>query len=118
MIQSHRDNQRIVEPLLKAALVLANSSQGLDSDSKDSAGDILNLLTSNIATVVPSDASKANYLKVCLNVLNRLRNLAAEAKPVTEKMLRDLFDTLQRPISSIEDLREIFADKDRFVIVT
>lgn len=88
------------------------------SDSNESTGDILNLLTSTIASVVPSDPSKTNYLKVCLNVLNRVRNLAAEARPVTEKLLKDLFHTLQQLISSKDDLTEIFGDRERLAIVS
>ena len=50
MVQAHRDNEAIVLPLLKIILILASNEQsGLDADSSDSAGDILNLLTSSIA---------------------------------------------------------------------
>ena len=54
MIQSNRDNAAIVQPLLKTILILAK--RGLDSDSANSAGDILNLLTAQITTVSATDA--------------------------------------------------------------
>ena len=50
MVQAHRDNEAIVQPLLKTILILASNEQGgLDADSSDSAGDILNLITATIA---------------------------------------------------------------------
>ena len=79
MIQSHRDNSAIVQPLLKSFLVLSSTEQGMDADSSDSTGDILNLLTSAITTTTPSDANKTIYLKVCLNVLNRIDSISSDA---------------------------------------
>lgn len=55
MIQAHRDNMVIVQTLLKTILVLKSVEQGLNVDSSDSAGDILNLLTQTITTVSPSN---------------------------------------------------------------
>jgi len=98
-------------------LVLANSQQGLESDSNDSAGDILNLLTATISSVSPSDANKVGYLKVCLNVLNRVRNFASEARPVSEKLVRDLFGTIKSTVSSEDDLRMIFDQKESLSIL-
>ena len=83
-----------MQTLLKTLLILANGEQGLDSDSSDCAGDILSLLTTTITTVSPVDTKKAAYLRVCLNVLNRVRNFAAEARPVSEKLVRDLFASI------------------------
>ena len=96
LVQAHRDNMVIVQTLLKTILVLQSSEQGLNVDSSDSAGDILNLLTQTITSVSPTDAAKTNYLKVCLNVLCRIQSIAPEARSVTAEIVKDLFRKIEQ----------------------
>ena len=84
MIKSHRDNSRIVEPLLKSVLLVASTDQVTDTDTDAAAGDILDFLTASISQTVPSNASKSDYLKICLNVMSRIQSLAPEAREVIE----------------------------------
>jgi len=82
-------------------LVLAASNNGsLDADSKDSAGDILNLLTSIIASTTPSDAAKSTYLRVSLNVLDRIRIHVPEAGDVTKQLVSDLFTRIEQLLAT------------------
>ena len=88
MIQSNKTNQAIVEPLLKTILILANS--GLEADSQESAGDILNLVTSQIADTSATDAEKTNYLRVCLNLLSRLNSVIPTASEVAVQLVKEI----------------------------
>ena len=114
MLQSHRDNTAIVQPLLKTLLVLSRSTESVDADSKDSAGDILSLLTSSIASTMPSDPIKTNYLKVCLNVLDRIRNLVPEARDVTKQLVKDQLSSIKEILI---DFDAIFESKERLQVV-
>lgn len=113
LIQNSRDKPDIVQVLLKSFLMLTSGDHGLDSDSTESAGDILSLLTATISSLTPSDAKKATYLEVCLNVLNRVRNFAAEARPVSQKLITDMFETIRSMVPTENDLNMIFEDSQR-----
>jgi len=55
---------------------------------------------------------------VCLNVLNRVKSFAVEARPVTARLVKDLFSKLTQLALKEDDLRTIFSDKERLVIFT
>ena len=119
MIQGHRDNTAIVQPLLKTILVLssAQGQDGLETDSNDSAGDILSLLTTSISQAVASDPAKVTHLKVCLNVLSRINNLLPEAPQVTEVLVRDLFERIKAMIATENDLVAAVSSPEQLQIV-
>jgi len=87
--------------LLKTILVLAENNNGrLDADSKDSIGDILNLLTSTIVSTTPSDDFKTSHLRLCLNVLERIRILVPEAQDVTKLLIREHFSKVEQLLAT------------------
>ena len=84
-----------MQPLLQTILILTNTGKGIDADSSDSAGDILNLLTTVVTTVKPTDANQTSHLTLCLNVLGRIRSLVPEATKLTEQIVRDLYAKIE-----------------------
>ena len=50
-------------------------------------------------------------------MLNRVRNFANEARPVTEKLIKDLFSTIRRFATTESELRDVFDDSERLRIM-
>lgn len=49
-------------------------------------------------------------------MLNRVRNFANEARPVTERLIKDLFGTIKGFASTEDELRDVFDDEQRLKI--
>ena len=82
-------------------MVLAENNNGrLDADSKDSIGDILNLLTSTIVSTTSSDDFKTSHLRLCLNVLERIRILVPEAQDVTKLLIKEHFSKVEQLLAT------------------
>ena len=70
MIQAHREDGLIVEPLLKTLLILENQ---VEIDSEDSSKDILVLLLNQIVTLNAASSDNVELLRTCLGCVNKLQ---------------------------------------------
>ena len=63
----------------------------MEIDAQESSDDMLTLLTTEIARLVPSDAGNTHFLKVCLNCLNILQQIFPAAKNQLASLVQELY---------------------------
>ena len=71
---------------------------------------MLQLLNTEIARLVPSDAGNTHFLRVCLSCLNILQQIFPAAKDQLANLLEELFTKITS-VASKKNLKDVLADK-------